>query len=99
MCVCAHYAGFGAAAAAANAPPQTHAPSHSPPPAVRRQHTTQTNKSFNWCALTNGSSWCTASWNQHIPKYCGSCWAHATLSMLQDRLKVAKVLCGFERAR
>lgn len=27
---------------------------------------------------------------QHIPKYCGSCFLHATLSMVADRLKIAK---------
>ena len=27
---------------------------------------------FDWCDV-DGKSFCTASWNQHIPKYCGSC--------------------------
>ncbi len=27
---------------------------------------------------------------QHIPKYCGSCFLHATLSTIADRLKIAK---------
>jgi C1A family cysteine protease len=27
---------------------------------------------------------------QQSPSYCGSCWAHASLSMLGDRLKIAK---------
>jgi cathepsin X len=31
-----------------------------------------------------------ASWNQHIPTYCGSCYAHGTLNSVQDRIKVAK---------
>jgi Papain family cysteine protease len=30
------------------------------------------------------------SWNQHIPTYCGSCYAHGTLASVQDRIKVAK---------
>eukprot|EP00882_Tetradesmus_deserticola_P001926 GHRQ01002065.1.p1 GENE.GHRQ01002065.1~~GHRQ01002065.1.p1 ORF type:complete len:548 (+),score=226.91 GHRQ01002065.1:231-1874(+) len=49
---------------------------------------------FNWCDLGNGTSYCTASWNQHEPRYCGSCWVHGTLSMIQDRLKGAKMRAG-----
>jgi hypothetical protein len=46
-------------------------------------------KNFNWCDK-DGLDLCTASWNQHIPQYCGSCWAHGTLAAIQDRLKIRK---------
>ncbi|KAL4420347.1 hypothetical protein ABPG77_006154 [Micractinium sp. CCAP 211/92] len=46
-------------------------------------------KEWDWNNV-DGRSMLVASWNQHIPQYCGSCWLHGTTSMIQDRLKIAK---------
>lgn len=42
---------------------------------------------FNW-ANVNGTSYLTRSLNQHVPQWCGSCWAHGALSSLADRIKI-----------
>lgn len=46
-------------------------------------------RNFTWNDV-HGVSLLAPSWNQHIPQYCGSCWLHGSLSMIQDRLKIAK---------
>merc|ERR1740115_405857 len=48
---------------------------------------------FSWCDR-DGRNFCTASRNQHIPQYCGSCWAHGAVSALQDRVKIARDAIG-----
>jgi len=42
-----------------------------------------------WSSI-EGRSLITNIRNQHIPQYCGSCWAHAATSSLSDRIKIAR---------
>ena len=37
-----------------------------------------------------GKNFLTKNLNQHLPQFCGSCWAHGALSSLADRIKIAR---------
>ena len=46
---------------------------------------------FTWQNV-EGVNCLTRSLNQHLPTYCGSCWAHAAVTVLADRIKIRRMM-------
>ncbi len=43
-----------------------------------------------WWGSVNGVNYLTIQRNQHIPVYCGACWAFSASSSLSDRIKIKR---------
>jgi hypothetical protein len=63
----------------------------SPLPHTYLDLATQLPASFSWDNV-NGTSYLTKSLNQHLPQWCGSCWAHAAMSSLAEYVFVTVCL-------
>ena len=54
---------------------------------------------FSWRNIRGYGTFLTASQNQHVPVYCGACFAFGAFHVLQDRTKIARFLTSDDKWR